>query len=233
MKDKSEILRLIYQDYESRNRDYKSSMPWTNDNQYDIVKDIMAFANYGGGYIVVGYDEAGETDIEKRTGIQKSDRNTWETTIVNQAVANFSDPPIDVDLIDVPDEVANVSYLVLHIPSHGSVPHICKRDRHDSRGKKHLLRKAAVYYRTTSKSCEEISTSSDYHKLIRACLINDRGRILRDFQQILFGKEVSKEGRSQESPDAFKVMEEQSRLARQLVKRQVSSERDTDGSSQY
>lgn len=217
MKDKDEILRLINQGFESRNLDFKRSMPWDETTQYRIIKHILAFANSGGGYIIVGYDEKGVTDSEKRTGIAGNHRSTWETTKVNQLLSSYADPPVDVDVYEVPNSEQGRPFLILDIPEHGSVPHVCKQSKHASAGAQMILRKGATYYRTASKSCEEICDSNDYRELIRRCLINDKRKLLRDFEQILSGKEGPGDIAKRAVKDPLTIMDEQSLRAAQLI----------------
>lgn len=200
------LLKRISQDYESSDLDYKRSIPWSSETSYSIIKDVMSFANFGGGYIVIGYDESAPNKEEKITGISDEHRTTWETTKVNQLINEFCAPPIDIELIEVPDNARDVTMLVLRIPSHGSVPHICKRQKGDPSNKL-ILRKAALYFRTKNKSCEEISDNQDYQDLIRRCLLNDRNSLLNDIKKVLIGQSSETVILTGETYDPFSEMD--------------------------
>jgi len=181
------IRKLIYAGYESTRVDYKRSIPWANETKYGIIKDVMAFANAGGGYVVVGYDEKKPTKEASRTGVQNDHLGSWETTNVNRDVNKFSKPPIDVNVINWEDESEGKKYVVLSIPCHRDLPHICVQDKHDQKGFL-VLHRAAIYFRTKNKTCEEISDPTDLTALLKRCLLIRRDELLKDFEQILQGR---------------------------------------------
>ena len=181
------IRKLIYAGYESTRVDYKRSIPWANETKYGIIKDVMAFANAGGGYVVVGYDEKKPTKEASRTGVQNDHLGSWETTNVNRDVNEFSKPPIDVNVVNWEDESEGKKYVVLSIPCHRDLPHICVQDKHDQKGFL-VLHRAAIYFRTKNKTCEEISDPTDLTALLKRCLLIRRDELLKDFEQILQGR---------------------------------------------
>jgi len=181
-----EYLRLIYTGHERRDVDYKRDMPWDKATKYRIIKDILSFANYGGGYLVIGVAERDEGLGFDFTGVCSDNQKSWEVTAVSQSVNEYAEPAIDVSVVPITDDKKQVCFVLLVIPSHGTTPHICKRDKNDHSGVL-LLRKCALYYRTSNKSCEEISNVTDFRSLIRRCSVNDRAEILRDFYQIVIG----------------------------------------------
>lgn len=211
MFDNTALLRIVYEGFERRDIDYKRSMPWDNSTKFGLVKDIMAFANFGGGNIVVGVDEKEKTEDKKFTGVSIDHKRTWEVTQVNRDINNYCNPGIDIDCIDVKDERRNVTFLLIRVPSHESTPHVCSQDKHDA-SNKHILRKCAVYYRTRNKSCEEISDLQDYQELIRRCLLNDKGRLLTDFERIIQGVSSSTSAVTERTLDPLKEMDSMAKV---------------------
>ena len=122
--DEAIIKELIYRGYEIRNVDYKSSRPWEGISREKLIKHILCFANFGGGFIIIGYDENMKTDEEKRTGIKEEHLENWETTKVNEYLNNYSSPKLNIKVIPYKDDGENKKYIVLSIPSHGNSPHI-------------------------------------------------------------------------------------------------------------
>jgi len=58
----NEIEQVIKSGRETKSLDYKGATAWDEGDKKaccSVVKDILAFANSGGGYIVVGVDEHG------------------------------------------------------------------------------------------------------------------------------------------------------------------------------
>lgn len=186
MLNNEEYLELIYTGHERRDIDYKRDMPWDKVTKFGIIKDVLSFANYGGGYIVLGVAERDDGLGFHHTGVSADNQNSWEVTAVAQAVNEYAEPPVDVDVVPITDKDDNL-FVLLVIPSHGTTPHVCKKDLHDASGRTHLLRKCAIYHRSKNKSCEEISSAEDFRALILRCILNERTELLRVFEQVLTG----------------------------------------------
>jgi predicted HTH transcriptional regulator len=66
MTDESEysnrqLIEIVLRGYESKDLDYKGPIDWNEENKKAscrIVKDILAMANTGGGFLVFGVSEA-------------------------------------------------------------------------------------------------------------------------------------------------------------------------------
>ncbi len=184
---------LVYSGYERTDVDFKRDVPWDDAHKFELIKDIAAFANRGGGFLVIGLDESAKTREERRQGVVADTIATWETTRVCRDVNNYISPAIDVDVILWSDESdGNKSYVIVSIPSHAESPHLCVRGktRKDDRGKNiEILRPAALYFRNVNKECTEIRDVGEYQKLIRRCVIFDREQMLKEFQEVLSGNE--------------------------------------------
>ena len=180
----SDLLRIVQGEYERRRVDFKTSVAWKSPLKRKFTKQIAAFSNAGGGYIVIGVDENKKSLKLNRIGVDPKHLATWDTTSINQDIANYISPAIDVDVIRVPDD--SKTFIVLAIPPHQTVPHICTRDINDSR--KLLLREGALYYRTTKKACEEIKKQEDWRDLIRRCVRNDKEELYEMLRSVVDGR---------------------------------------------
>ena len=61
---KEKFLELYYYKSESDEWDYKKELSTNSkEKKYNIIKDFLAFANYGGGYILIGVDEASDYSL--------------------------------------------------------------------------------------------------------------------------------------------------------------------------
>lgn len=192
MIDNEDFLQIIYRGSERTNVDYKRSIPWNKKTKFHLTKDILCFANSGGGYIIIGVDDSGKSDKEMFTGVEIGDRETWDITEVNKTASNFSSAPIDLELIPVQDKDKNLAFLVLVIPSHTNLPHICKKTQNDKDGKS-ILRMGAIYSRTKKKSCEEMSDPNEVAELIRRCTLSDKNILIKEFSEILAIKTESQQ----------------------------------------
>jgi hypothetical protein len=89
--------QLIRLGKETKNLDYKGPCGWNEGNKKaccEIVKDVLALANTGGGFIVVGVteDPIGFTLAGLPSGMAAS----FEVTrLSNNFLQNYADPPIN------------------------------------------------------------------------------------------------------------------------------------------
>jgi len=187
MIDDETINRLVYGRFERTDLDYKKDIAWDKETKYSLIKDVMAFANAGGGYIVVGWDEQQDEESKRRTGVTPGNMDTWDATKVCKDINNFCGPGLDVDVIRHEDDVESKRYVILCIPSHGDTPHLCIKEKHDSK-QQLVLRLGALYFRSKNKECKEISDPHDYRELIARCLRARKEELLRDFKDILSGQ---------------------------------------------
>jgi hypothetical protein len=99
---------LIDRDNESEYLDFKEVIDVSRDGSFaKLAKDIFAFSNYGGGYIIIGFKERnkGQTDTElesaksKRTFVPKglpSDFHVDQATL-QEKFNSYSNVPIKID----------------------------------------------------------------------------------------------------------------------------------------
>lgn len=202
--DETFIKKLIYRGYEGRNVDYKSSCPWKDLTREKLIKHILCFANVGGGYIVIGYNESKSSEEERRMGVYEEHFDSWEPTKVNEYINNYCKPLINIEVVPFQDKDEDKKYLILDIPSHSESPHICMKEKKDEKG--HIiLKRGAIYYRTKKDSCDELSEPDYWNELLQRCLRNRREELMKSFEQILHGIDY-RHITPEEELDLFKEM---------------------------
>ena len=216
--DSDALLRLIYEGHERVDVEYKRDTPWDGDFRCKVVKAVLAIANCGGGYLIIGVDDS-QVDSEKKfTGVEKGICDTYDVTDVSQFVNEYCEPAIDLKLHKIVDPTSNVVFVVIWVPSHREVPHICKRDLNDSQNN-HILRRGALYYRGANKTSEEIKNADDFRKLIRRCVLMDRAGLRTDFEHVLEGLRSGQMSRDKPpgTIHVFSRMQEYSVIASKLM----------------
>jgi predicted HTH transcriptional regulator len=88
-----------------------------------LVKAILALANHGGGYVLIGYDDVTRQPISSPTNMISG----YDQDTVNGIVRRYSDPQIHVQVEQAPDNNGN-DHPVLVVPGGHSVPVRCQRD---------------------------------------------------------------------------------------------------------
>lgn len=137
----NEIEQVIKSGRETKSLDYKGATAWDEGDKKaccSIVKDILAFANSGGGYIVVGVDEHGAGF--NWTGVTNEQAASYDTTRINQFVQNYVDPPINCTVVK--HTMDEALFVVIEVPGFADTPHICQKAYPD------VLQGAVLYVRT-------------------------------------------------------------------------------------
>ncbi len=90
----------------------------------ELIKDVCAFANAEGGYIIIGIEEDGNRNPVKFISID--DPELHRTSIIDRCLARIEErlPFLDVGIVDVDGS----SLLIIHIPESGRKPHCTRPD---------------------------------------------------------------------------------------------------------
>src|ERR1700674_54806 len=122
-----DLEQLIKLGKETKNLDYKGPCGWDEGNKQaccEIVKDILALANSGGGHIVVGVKE--EPIGFSLVGLTAEMVATFETTRLHNFLQNYADPPINCTVVK--KTVDQKLFVVIEVPSFRETPHILQKD---------------------------------------------------------------------------------------------------------
>ena len=179
-----DIEQLVKIHHESKDLDYKGPMDWsvlTKAEKCEIVKDVIAFANTGGGYIVIGVQET-HTGFEN-VGLNTNEMGSFDTTSFNQFVHIYAEPPINCTLHKV--TVDDKSYVIIKIPEFSETPHICKQELTS------VLNRSYIYVRTDNNNSAPLNTSADFRYLIEKAVRQKQDLLLESFRSILTGSQQS------------------------------------------
>src|SRR5207249_4328807 len=175
------LIQVILRGFESKDIDYKGPMTWDErDNRKgccEVIKDILALGNTGGGYLVIGVSERDEGF--EWVGLTKEQLATFETTRVNQFLQNYADPPINCRIVKVPIE--EKTYVVIEVPGFLDTPHICQKDYPG------VLHTPALYVRTDNNESAQLKSSSDFRILVEQAIRRRQDTLLESFRAILTG----------------------------------------------
>jgi predicted HTH transcriptional regulator len=130
----------------------------TRDGRAALAKDAIAFANYGGGTIVVGVAEVRPGEFVAR-GIEQSLVADLEASKLNNAVRPFLDPPISLTVKIVRDGARH--FALIRVPAAEHVPVIAKRQ--NERASLYLGR---LYTRSSACESAEVQTSAELRTLL-------------------------------------------------------------------
>ncbi|MED3876472.1 RNA-binding domain-containing protein [Lysinibacillus capsici] len=150
----TKIVELINATYESDSLDFKEVFDQVNDKKsyLEIIKDIVAFANTEGGYIIFGVED----DTYEKIGVDD------ETNIDATKLGNLLDQYVDEHIKFV---VSNYSYnskkfIIVFVEKLEKIkPAIFKKDGiyHFNNKDKHAFKASTVYVRKATKSEENLA----------------------------------------------------------------------------
>jgi schlafen family protein len=175
------LIEVIRRGFESKDIDYKGPMAWDERGNKrgccELVKDILALGNIGGGYLVIGVAE--RDDGFDWVGLTRAELATFDTTRVNQFLQNYADPPVNCKIVKVP--VEENTYVVIEVPGFLDTPHICQKDYPG------VLSTPALYVRTDNNESAQLKSSSDFRNLVEQAIRRRQDTLLQSFRAILKG----------------------------------------------
>lgn len=136
---------------ETQTRDFKESCPW---NLESFTKDILAMTNVQeGGVIIIGVIE--ETDGSySRKGILSKDKNTYNSDVIMDQIAEYADPHVYVN-ISFPKDKKGKEYCAINIEPFKEIPVICRKNGIG-------LKAGGVYYRNRDGRVQSALVSNSY-----------------------------------------------------------------------
>jgi hypothetical protein len=150
-----------------------------------LLKAILALANHGGGYVLVGFREDGGSWTPDEAN-RPTDLHQYDQDALNGLVARYAAPVFHCELHHVPHPQTGAGFPVIVVPP-GRVP---IRAKGDSPERRHI-RKDSYYIRRPGPKSETPQTGQEWDELIRRCTLNDRERLLEEFRRLLQGRSLA------------------------------------------
>lgn len=146
----------------------------------ELAKDLAALANFGGGFIIFGFDDRTFAPLPyTRTSISIEYNHNSITDIVK----TYLEPSFQC-LVSIEKSSAGSVHVVVQVPSHGVTPVCVKKEAARPDGTS-ILTKGVHYTRKPKPESAAISTPLEWQPIIKRCLLADRTNLLRDFAEIL------------------------------------------------
>jgi hypothetical protein len=150
-----------------------------DDHAANLMQAILALANHGGGYVLIGFLETAgtcEPDEQRRP----ADLRRYDQDRLNGIVTNYAEPVFHCELHRVAHPTTGAVHPVVVVPP-GDVPIRARRD-----GPSHV-REHAYYIRRPGPCSEPPRRGDEWTRLIRRCALNDRDRLLEEIRRLLGG----------------------------------------------
>jgi len=170
---------------ETRNIDFKAAMNWLTASKcerFEILKDVAAFANVGGGHLIIGRDEPTYT-----SGCVSSEQaESFDPTDFNTFVNRYLRPAVECRITI---EAFNGDQLiVIEIPEFDSSPLIfqtvgncgdttCRKNPHFKPGD--------LFTRTKAQQSQRVSDPDDMRDILNRGLRKNQDELMNSFQRVL------------------------------------------------
>ncbi len=167
--------RLILRGCESKELDYKEAMDWNEmdtRHKYDIIKDVLAFANTKGGWIIIGVSQ--RNNLFSWDGVTEEQAASFDDTRFNVFLNKCVEPPIACHIYK--PEVRGNLYVVIEVPQFSESIHICQIEVEG------VLRQAGIYCRDANNQSTPILHPDDMRSIMNRCVRLAVNKNLRDEQ---------------------------------------------------
>ena len=167
---------------EGLDRELKSWLDLSSeDDKANLAKAILALANHGGGYILLGFAEVGGNWIPAEP--RPSDLNTYTQDLINGIVQSYAEPSFHCEMHHVPHPQSGHLFPIVVVPGDHRVPIRAKRD---GPNQKHV-RQNTYYIRRPGPKSESPQSGREWDDLISRCVRTAREEILESIRDILLG----------------------------------------------
>ncbi len=163
-----ELIEIIKSGKETRNIEYKQSIPWSNhENREKLIRTIFAMSNIrDGGFIVIGMRKQSDNSYIP-AGIAGTDKATYNEDHMADVISEFADPYVNFALATA--QIDDKEFLIIQINEFEEIPVICKKD-----GSTTNLKRGKIYIRSRRKpESIEIPSQSEMRELLEVA--TDKG----------------------------------------------------------
>ena len=152
----------------------------SNDDKATLAKAVLALANHGGGFIILGLVEidAGIVEAEGRPATLDG----YSQDLINGIVQNYSDPPFHCAVHIVANPAGAVFPIVL-VPGGHRVPIRARRAGPNG----NTVQNNAIYVRKPGPRSESPQSAQDWDNLLARCLRNRRDEMFDQIRDLITG----------------------------------------------
>lgn len=153
----------------------------TEEAKADLAQALLALANHGGGYIIVGYCEShGKCAPDEQ---RPSNLSLYNQDLVNGIIQSYADPAFHCQVHHVVDPQSGGLFPIIVVPGGHRVP---IRARRDGPNQKHV-RLNSYYIRRPGPKSEQPQTAQEWDQLIGRCVRANREDLVDQLRLLLLG----------------------------------------------
>ena len=174
-KDPRYLKELLQYPAESKDVDYKSAVKFEEGTDFaaKLVKHILAFANSGRGYLIIGYKEQTDGSLAPDPAITDEIVASYEVTRVCQHVEKYLGGQDRIGIKIYKEEFAGNKYPISIIDRFQEYPFVCTKDYISPATGEAILKSGQVYIRTEGARtlvAATVEISPEWRQLLRECM---------------------------------------------------------------
>ncbi|MCW3994533.1 MAG: ATP-binding protein [Candidatus Bathyarchaeota archaeon] len=147
----------------------------------NLAQAMIALANYGGGYIIIGFAEDGGKWIASEHRPENLD--IYNQDIINGIVQAYAEPPFHCSVYHLKNPTNDLIYPIIVVPGEIKAP---VRAKKDGPNREHV-RQFAYYIRRPGPKSEPPQSAQEWDELIGRCVRAAKQDLLDDIRSILLG----------------------------------------------
>jgi hypothetical protein len=153
-----------------------------NDQRANLAKEIIALANHGGGFVVVGFKELSDGAFEPARPRPET-LDAWSQDAIQAIVAKYVDPTVQCRVLQQRSSPSGEKHPIIVVPGGHRVPVRAKAGSPDSK----KLIPHRIYIRRPGPSSEEPQTAQEWDRFLERCLQNRQAELLQAMRSIMAG----------------------------------------------
>ena len=194
------------------------------ENKANLAQAILALANHGGGYVLLGFEEVGGAWTPAKP--RPSDLSGFTQDLINGIVQGYADPSFHCELHKVAHPQTGDLFPIVVVPGDHKVPIRAKRDGpQDKRGRPQHVNINTYYIRRPGPKSEPPQSAREWDTLIGRCVRVTRGDLLEGMRSLLLGTVPGTTRTEEESRDLERWVEESKKRWQALVNEKLSNEK--------
>jgi hypothetical protein len=153
-----------------------------HDHRALVAKEIIALANHGGGYLVIGFEELMDGSF-RPAGPRPMNLDAWSQDAIQSIIAKYVDPAVQCKVMHRTAPRLQDRYPIVVVPGGYRISIRAKSGSPD--GKKLVPHR--VYIRRPGPVSEEPKTAEEWDRLLERCLQNRKTELLEAMRSIMAG----------------------------------------------
>lgn len=147
-----------------------------------LAKEIIALANHGGGFIIVGFREENDGTFSPASP-QPTNLDAYSQDVINEIVRTYIDPALHCSVHHETHTATGLRFPIIVVPGGHRQPVMAKRGSPDNNS----LLSRTVYCRRAGPVSEQPQSADEWRDLMDRCLRNGREDLLDAFRTLMAG----------------------------------------------